>query len=534
MPIKRLVNLLIALGACSLTLTVAILYSFASQGHERTTFPHPRAGNTSTGLFAYITERELVLIRDGQTIARVHRFFSDQDSLENKVVWTDDGSHVAFLNGATLLQEPISAEELITVDTSSGEVRYFHCPGCYDLTPVATDSILAVASTSDSSAAIRFLRFDLNSRRPPSLVHLNLPNTGETVRFFLASTQKYVITHQEALGDEAEQVELTRLDGRQQENLGYFDSNDYMLAAATENRDDTADRIAVAFRANPSGCPAQFPITIFNSSGGTFNTDMSGMAPPGHKIGADAGIQVNDLWWGIDQRFHATITSWTCTNSKRAESDQETLWRHSAAWELDGLTWMKDPIGRATMARQVSKDTWVKLVIPDCVGPITRTDIVEYCNTGVLYRDHDGKSTTMARGVIAISAPSPYYFLRINSVPTLGQPAGQFAPAFGMGKVKPSTVSIGVPPTVITNITWKSWGEPHAVGTGSGEYIGPHESANTGSMAEVTVVAFDLGICNGERMYKAFGWYYPHYGQTFNPRQYINICTGSFHGFPTG
>jgi hypothetical protein len=43
-------------------------------------------------------------------------------------------------------------------------------------------------------------------------------------------------------------------------------------------------------------------------------------------------------------------------------------------------------------------------------------------------------------------------------------------------------------------------------------------------------VAFDLGNCDGKLMYRAVEWYFPQHGEHFNPRQYEDICTGSYVG----
>jgi hypothetical protein len=43
----------------------------------------------------------------------------------------------------------------------------------------------------------------------------------------------------------------------------------------------------------------------------------------------------------------------------------------------------------------------------------------------------------------------------------------------------------------------------------------------------VTVVAFDLGSCNGgPPAYEEVEWYFPGDGQTFDPNNATNACTG--------
>jgi len=472
-------------------------------------------------------------MRGNQTLARVSRFFEASDPAQNKVVWTNSGDYVALLKNVMLLQEDPSAEELIVINAHTGSMRHITCPQCYDLTPFGKNSILAAAYSAGNSAEPKFLEFDLDTDQPGTHVRLNVSTSGTALLSFLASTQKYVLTNQGSVGGDAQQLELTKVDGQSRTSPGDFNSNDYMLAAVAENANDTSDRIAVAFRPNPGECVARFPIVIFNSSGGVLNTDMSNAEPPGHTPGVDEGLQVNDLWWGTDGHFHATITSWTCNNSKRFEDDKQILASPSTMWKLNGRTWTREGLRPATMARQLDKNTWVTLVIPDCVGPVTHRDSIRYCDTGTLYRDQGGKQTVVARGVISISAPSPGYFPRTppNAMPTLGQRAGDFVNGKGFGQAKPSEIYNGGDPTgLVTHITWNSWGGPHAIGTGTAEYIGPNQSVSTGSQEMATIVAFNLGTCNGQRMYQAVEWYFPQHGQTFDPHQYEDICTGTYVG----
>jgi hypothetical protein len=115
------------------------------------------------------------------------------------------------------------------------------------------------------------------------------------------------------------------------------------------------------------------------------------------------------------------------------------------------------------------------------------------------------------------------------AVPTLGQLTGDFAHGQGFGQVKPAKIFNGGDPTgLVTHVTWSSWGGPRAQATGTSEYVGPNQSVATGRPATATVVAFDLGTCDGKLMYQAVEWYFPQHGQSFSPHHYENICTGSY------
>jgi hypothetical protein len=116
-----------------------------------------------------------------------------------------------------------------------------------------------------------------------------------------------------------------------------------------------------------------------------------------------------------------------------------------------------------------------------------------------------------------------------GAVATLGQPAGDFAHGTGFGAVKPSEIFNGGDPTgLVTHVTWSSWGGAQAKATGTAEWVGPNQSVAQGTEQSATVVAFNLGTCDGKLMYQAVEWYFPEHGQAFNPGQYENICTGSY------
>jgi hypothetical protein len=113
----------------------------------------------------------------------------------------------------------------------------------------------------------------------------------------------------------------------------------------------------------------------------------------------------------------------------------------------------------------------------------------------------------------------------------LGHLAGAFAHGSGFGNVRPAEIFNGGDPTgLVTKITWQSWGGATATGTGTTTYVPANAPVADGQQETATVVAFNLGNCGGTYMYQAVEWYFPQHGQSFNPAQYENVCTGSFVG----
>jgi hypothetical protein len=135
---------------------------------------------------------------------------------------------------------------------------------------------------------------------------------------------------------------------------------------------------------------------------------------------------------------------------------------------------------------------------------------------------HAAAATTTSPSVPASASPA-------TAVPTLGQPVGVFARGQGFGQVKPSKIFNGGDPTgLVTHVVWKSWGDAQAVATGMSEYVGPNQSNASGTVEAATVVAFNLGTCDGKLMYRAIEWYFPQHKQAFDPSHYQDICTGTY------
>jgi hypothetical protein len=139
-------------------------------------------------------------------------------------------------------------------------------------------------------------------------------------------------------------------------------------------------------------------------------------------------------------------------------------------------------------------------------------------------------TTTSASTATTTSTLAPSTTTAPTSVPTLGQPVGNFAQGQGFGEVKPSTVFNGGDPTgYVSDITWNSWGGSTAEGDGISDYVGPNQSVAQGTQEPVTIIAFQLGTCGGKLMYQAVEWYFPQHGGAFDPNQYEDICNGTYY-----
>ncbi len=113
-------------------------------------------------------------------------------------------------------------------------------------------------------------------------------------------------------------------------------------------------------------------------------------------------------------------------------------------------------------------------------------------------------------------------------VHALGLAGARFRGA-GFGQVRPARIYLGGDPTGdLTHVLWHTWGGARAVGSGLSWYVAPNQPTAAGSEQPATVVAFDLGACQGQRVYRAVEWYFPQHGGYFDSTTYVNACTGRF------
>ena len=134
-------------------------------------------------------------------------------------------------------------------------------------------------------------------------------------------------------------------------------------------------------------------------------------------------------------------------------------------------------------------------------------------------------SLTLAVGVCSVGSVA---VVDASGLPILAGPWGSNQE--GYGHVKPSKIYNGGDPTgIVEHIHWLTWGHPRAIGSGVAEYVGPHQDVAEGTLQSARIVLFQLGSCDGRRAYDAIEWYFPQHGDHFNPRQYINACTGQYY-----
>jgi hypothetical protein len=133
--------------------------------------------------------------------------------------------------------------------------------------------------------------------------------------------------------------------------------------------------------------------------------------------------------------------------------------------------------------------------------------------------NHRTVSVTAGHSYLASPVVTPK-----NKVPVLGHPTFRTR---GFGHPHPRDISFGGadPVFVIEDITWNTWGPPHAVGHGTAWYLPPGvKSVSEGHAEPAKVVAFDLGTCHGKLAYRKLEWFFPSHGGSFSPSRADDVC----------
>jgi len=143
------------------------------------------------------------------------------------------------------------------------------------------------------------------------------------------------------------------------------------------------------------------------------------------------------------------------------------------------------------------------------------------CNvkeSGVSCRSDDsGKGFTFSTGgyqfdyIEARGPATPVSTAASSGVdPVLGNKTDSYQ--VGYGEVRPPEISNGGASLsgIVTDIVWDSWGGPTASGTGTTAHVTPQFPAPGSAPQErASIVAFDLGECDGVPMYRSFVWFFP-------------------------
>jgi hypothetical protein len=88
--------------------------------------------------------------------------------------------------------------------------------------------------------------------------------------------------------------------------------------------------------------------------------------------------------------------------------------------------------------------------------------------------------------------------------------------ARGLGAARPTVIDLGGADStgIVEGVTWQSWDGPTATGTGTAGFVAPDAPLASAVQETATIIASDLGDCDGRPAYRRVGWYFPQHGET--------------------
>lgn len=130
-------------------------------------FTHPSsAPRSDPGVYSYSTDDHVVVMRGEDEVTR---WTAAEGEVTGRMVWTDDGNHVAFFAEA----EGDAARRLVTLDARSGAERALPCDTCARIAAAGNDVLMV--GTHDGDGFSGLLRLDLSRATPPADVPAELP-----------------------------------------------------------------------------------------------------------------------------------------------------------------------------------------------------------------------------------------------------------------------------------------------------------------------------------------------------------------------
>ena len=271
------------------------------------------------------------------------------------------------------------------------------------------------------------------------------------------------------------------------------------------------DGTPLAYAGNSPGTGTCIPsdsVTVINLDTGKQTTTHLPDSP-------DRPLRINSIWFDLQSNVHASAFAQpgtTCAAPAKG-TDQRTT---PAVYSLSSGKWTKT--SRSAVNGGATQRGWNAyrtgaVGLNDYRAPASR--LVATGKSGATIELAD--AATAFAWAPSATAPSP----------VLGTLWGPNQKGYGLSK--PTMFYHGGSPSgIVRNVTWTSWGKTQATGTGEALYVTGDKSVAESPWETVSVVAFDLGDCQGTRTYRKVSSFHPGHGEKFDPTQYINVCTGEY------
>ncbi|MFJ9250283.1 hypothetical protein [Streptomyces sp. NPDC101776] len=428
------------------------------------------------------------------------------------LVWSADRHHLGWL--AKPAQG--TAATLHSADLSTGQSRTWNCNDCAGLA-------FQGANLVSVRQRAQILSYPPTGKTPRTLQLQGIDTTNAALQLFLVGS---IASGSELL--------IFTLDN----NTGGSDGNKmYRMAAnsmVTTVVDDTLTQI-------PGGArqPGQYTATSPDGAQFAYGGNVSGGTPCGPPdgvtvvnldtdkqttialpdSGSPAQLRITGIWFDprgevVASAFREPAEACTTDGQGAATKRQQTV-----LYRLASGTWTKT--GQGTATGQTTPSGWNA----QRNGTVALNDYRP--PPSPLMITNPKKQQVSLGDSVAAFAWAPTVSPTTPLLGTLWAPNQK-----GYGLPKPTMFFNGGSPSgMVRDLTWTSWGEQRATGTGEEVYV-TNASVADSPWEKNSVVAFDLGDCDGVRTYRKISTFFPQHGGRFDPTQYIDVCTGEYSNAP--
>jgi hypothetical protein len=350
-------------------------------------FTHPSsAPRSDPGVYSYSTDDHVVVMRGDEVVTR---WTAAEGEVTGRMVWTDDGNHVAFF------AEGDAARRLVTLDARSGAERALPCDPCARIAAAGNDVLMV--GTHDGDGFSGLLRLDLSRATPPADVPAELPPLVDAA-IFSGTHGEVLLQGVDRTGGEV--YLRVRPDGttspvgtathaRRDRQGRTFLRELVDAAVATDQDGNTVYAVVGGFQAPQGSCEHAAEVFMaLPSRQSTVPTDLS-LATPIPDVDAATSTTVLSVWWDHDDRLRAAVLASLCDG-------QGTVGPTSGEWVLDHNKWT-----------QVSTDlTLGSRSLRDGSEVVTRFT-GEHWDGAALALERGSDKTHIADGVLSLAAPTP-------------------------------------------------------------------------------------------------------------------------------
>ncbi|MFC8678072.1 RNA polymerase sigma factor [Streptomyces griseorubiginosus] len=473
--------------------------------------PSPQTAPVVAALptIAYATST-LVRVQTKQKATTIGRVGAG--STVTDLVWSADRRHLGWL--AKPAQG--TATTLHSADLSTGQSQSWNCNDCAGLA-------FQGANLVSVSQRAQLLSYPPTGKNPRTLEFQGIDTTNDALQLFLvgsiASGSELLIFTLDNNAGGAAANKLYRMAANNMVTTVVDDPLTQIPGGARQPGQYTAlsqDGARFAYGGNVSGgdpCGPPDGVTVVD-----LDTDKrTTTALP--RSGSRSQLRIAGIWFDSQGEIMASAfrePAQACvTNGQGAGSKRQP----TALYRLASGTWTKT--GQDTAMGQTTGGGWkaqrtAAVALNDYRPPASPLMITNPKNQQVSLDD----------AVVAFAwAP-----VASRAAPLLGT---LWAPnQKGYGLSKPTMFYNGGSPSgIVRGLNWTSWGGQRATGTGEALYV-TNASVADSPWEKSTVVAFDLGDCEGVQTYRKISTFFPQHGGRFDATQYIDVCTGEYSNAP--